>query len=76
MNLFGGHEPQVVAKAGTWQAARLASRAGSGGWALVGCTMAPGWTEAGTRIGEREALLVAYPQAKAAILALTRPHGF
>jgi predicted cupin superfamily sugar epimerase len=35
-DLFGGERPQAVVPAGVWQTARPL-----GGWALVGCTVAP-----------------------------------
>jgi predicted cupin superfamily sugar epimerase len=37
-NVLAGEEPQAVVPAGAWQAARPL-----GGWALVGCIVAPGF---------------------------------
>ncbi len=61
--------PQVVVPRGHWQGARLAP---GGRWALVGCTLVPGWDEADFALGERAALLAAFPQWAGAIVALTR----
>jgi hypothetical protein len=41
-DLAGGERPQVLVPAGVWQSARPL-----GGWALVGCTVAPGFDFAG-----------------------------
>lgn len=50
-DLARGERPQVVVAAGVWQGARLAA-GGSYGWALLGCTVTPGFEfedyEAGT----------------------------
>lgn len=39
-DLAAGERPQVVAPGGVWQGCRLA---GGGAWALLGCTVAPGF---------------------------------
>ena len=76
-NLLGGHSPQMIARAGSWQGARLLSSPSTGrGWALVGCTMAPGWTDDVFELGERARLLAAFPAAAERIAALTRSVGF
>jgi uncharacterized protein len=62
---------QLVARGGVWQGARLAP-GGDQGWALLGCTMAPPWTEEGFELGDRAALLREFPAATDGILALTR----
>ncbi|WP_010138756.1 cupin domain-containing protein [Oceanicola sp. S124] len=41
-DLASGHRPQGIVPAGHWQAARA-----EGGWALVGCTVSPGFDFAG-----------------------------
>lgn len=64
-----GESPQVVVPHGQWQGARL--RAG-GRWALVGCTMVPGWDEADFELGQRAALAAQFPQFADDIAALTR----
>lgn len=43
-NLAAGERPQAVVPVNVWQSARvLAGSADSGGWTLVGCTVAPGF---------------------------------
>lgn len=61
--------PQLLVPRGCWQGARLAA---GGRWALVGCTLVPGWAEADFELGGRAALTVAWPQWADAITALTR----
>jgi predicted cupin superfamily sugar epimerase len=41
-DLAGGERPQVVVPAGVWQGARLVG-GGKFGWALLGCTVSPGF---------------------------------
>lgn len=69
-DILTSHAPQTIAAAGSWQGARLA--APERGWALVGCTMAPGWSEHGTRLAERRALLETFPQHAEVIHHFTR----
>ena len=64
-----GDAPQVVVPHGVWQGARLAP---GGKWALVGCTMAPGWDEADFELGRRAELEAAWPRFAAEIAALAR----
>ena len=64
-----GDAPQAVVPHGVWQGARLVP---GGRWALVGCTMAPGWDEADFELGQRAALAAAWPQWAETIAALTR----
>ena len=64
-----GDAPQVVVPHGVWQGARLAR---GGRWALVGCTMAPGWDEADFEVGRRAELAAAWPRFAGEIAALTR----
>ncbi|MBN1656388.1 MAG: cupin domain-containing protein [Deltaproteobacteria bacterium] len=64
-----GDTYQVVIKAGCWFGARL-SRTNS--YALVGCTVSPGFDFRDFELAEREALLQAYPQHRAIIERLCR----
>jgi hypothetical protein len=64
--------PQVVVRKGVWQGLRL--RPG-GRLALLGCTVAPGFEFADFELGDRAALLAAYPAHREAILGLTRSRG-
>lgn len=61
--------PQVVLPAGAWFGARPAEDCA---YALVGCTVAPGFDFADFEMGERAALEAAHPQAAAWIAELTR----
>lgn len=60
---------QCVAPAGAWQGSRL--RPG-GSYALLGTTMAPGFTPADFELGNRAALLRDYPGEAGQIIRLTR----
>lgn len=69
---FGETEPTCVVPAGCWQAARLAD---TSGWALCGCTVAPGFEFADFQMPPRSELLQRFGQHAAVIEALTRPDG-
>ena len=68
-DLESGMIPQVVVPHGVWQGTRLA---GEGQWALLGCTVSPGFEYADYESGTRETLVREYPQARDLICALTR----
>ncbi|MFT3830554.1 MAG: cupin domain-containing protein [Opitutaceae bacterium] len=70
--VLAGEAPQVVVPRGFWQGARLAS---GSRWALLGCTMAPGWDDADFELGRRAELTAMWPQFDADIAALTRGDG-
>lgn len=67
-----GQRPQLVVPAGAWQGARLADGPQAHGWALLGCTMSPGWDESEFSLGERAALVARFPDWTVDIVALTR----
>lgn len=71
-----GQRPQLVVPGGAWQGARLAPDSagnnGREGWALVGCTMSPGWDDAGFTLGERAELTARFAGWAGDIHALTR----
>lgn len=67
----GPGEPQVIVPGGVWQGARLAA-GGARGWALLGCTMAPPWTEQDFELGQKAELQRLFPMAAEQIAALTR----
>jgi predicted cupin superfamily sugar epimerase len=52
-------QPQVLAPAGVWQGSRLVD---GGKWALLGCTMAPGFEFSDFELGKFETLVKKYPQ--------------
>lgn len=64
-----GEVLQAVVKAGCWFASRV--RDGRG-FALVGCTVAPGFEFEDFDMGKREELVRSYPQHRAVIEGLTR----
>jgi uncharacterized protein len=68
-DLAAGQRPQQVVPAGVWQGARLGA---GGAWALLGCTVAPGFDFADYEEGARAALQGAWPAFAALITALTR----
>lgn len=65
-----GERPQYVVPANVWQAAR--ARPGAFGFALCGCTVAPGFDFADFELPTRDALLAQLPQHESWIRALTR----
>ena len=67
-NLFAGMRPQAVVPRGVWQGARLAP---GGRYALLGCTVAPGFDYADYEAGARAALAAVFPQFAEEISALT-----
>lgn len=60
---------QAVVPAGCWFASHVADWKG---WALVGCTVAPGFDFADFEMGKRAELLREYPQHREMIARLTR----
>lgn len=67
-DLNAGERPQHLVPAGRWFGASLAVGAR---YALVGCTVAPGFDFACFELGDRDALLQAFPQAHETVLQLT-----
>ncbi|MGI5353412.1 cupin domain-containing protein [Streptomyces sp. CA-250714] len=76
--LGAGHQVQLTVPAGTWVGARVAAGGvnGTGGvggaWTLFGCTMAPGYTDAGYEHGDADVLAGAYPEHERIIRELAR----
>ena len=62
--------PQVLVPKGTWQGLCLEKEEG---FALLGCTVAPGFNFSGFELGKGEALLAKYPAFEEEIERLTRP---
>ncbi len=69
-DLEEGMSPQVVVPRGVWQGARLAD---GGNFALLGCTVSPGFEYADYESGSRHQLCQAYAEYNDMICALTRP---
>lgn len=68
-NVTKGEKPQVIIPAKVWFAARIQS---SSGYALVSCTVAPGFDFADFELAERNALTTQFPHLKETIAAFTR----
>jgi|ERR1017187_196127 predicted cupin superfamily sugar epimerase len=64
-----GEALQVVVKAGCWFGSRVSD---GKGFALVGCTVAPGFDFEDFEMGKREELVRSYPQHRGVIERLTR----
>jgi len=64
-----GARPQVVVPRGVWQGARLVA---GGGWALLGCTVSPGFEFEDYEAGTRLELIERWPEWADWIAALTR----
>ena len=68
-NILQGEVFQHVVPAHTWFASRVAA---GGSFALVGCTVAPGFDFADFCLADRATLLAEFPQHQQTITALTR----
>jgi predicted cupin superfamily sugar epimerase len=66
-DLAVGQRPALAVPPGVWQGSMT-----TGEWSLVGATMAPGFKEEMFELGDREALMTAYPDAATDIDRLTR----
>lgn len=71
-DLAAGERPQHVVPAGHWQGARPVGT-GSAGFALVGCTVSPGFDFADFQMPGRSALLELFPAHRERILEFTCP---
>jgi predicted cupin superfamily sugar epimerase len=68
-DLLAGERPQVVVERGVWQGSRLTA---GGEWALLGCTVSPGFEFADYAAGRRDSLRAGWPGAAEMIRGLTR----
>jgi hypothetical protein len=68
-DLRAGMTPQVIVPRGVWQGSRLVA---GGKFALLGCTVAPGFDFADYEHGRREELIEGYPEFREKIVALTQ----
>lgn len=68
-DLAAGHRPQVLIPRGVWQGARLCN---GSDWALLGCTVHPGFDYSDYESGTRAELLAGWPAATSLIKSLTR----
>ena len=67
-DLAAGERPQVVVEREIWQGSRLVP---GGSWALLGCTVSPGFDYADYDSGARAEMLAGWPQWAELITALT-----
>jgi hypothetical protein len=70
--LEAGERPQLVVPRGVWQGSRLIS---GGNWALLGCTVSPGFEFEDYEAGDRSYLMEQWPEHREMIRALTPPAG-
>jgi uncharacterized protein len=74
--LRAGERPQVVVQRGVWQGSRLLASTQEGadacGWALLGCTVSPGFEYADYSSAPRAELIARWPSEAEMITALTR----
>jgi predicted cupin superfamily sugar epimerase len=68
-DFLDGQHVQLVVPRSVWQGSRLAP---GGRWALMGTTMAPGYTDSDYLRGARADLLARYPEFASDITRLTR----
>lgn len=68
-NPEAGESFQTIIKAGNWFASRVANESE---YALVGCTVSPGFDFEDFELAERNALIKKYPQHEDLITSLTR----
>lgn len=68
-DLAMGERPQVIVARGVWQGARLVDETG---WALLGCTVSPGFEFEDYEAGSREELCSRWPEWGELIASLTR----
>ena len=68
-DLMRGQRPQVMVERGVWQGSRLVA---GGQWALLGCTVSPGFEFEDYESGERERLCADWPEFAEEIRRLTR----
>ncbi|MEZ7198296.1 cupin domain-containing protein [Pseudodesulfovibrio karagichevae] len=67
-DVLAGQRPQIVVPRGSWQGLRLLPGAD---FALMGCTVAPGFEYADYAHGERAVLVARYPEFRDWIVRLT-----
>jgi len=69
-DILNGQQVQFTVPRGVWQGSRLLP---GGAFALMGTTMAPGWSDEDYEPGELAPLLAGYPAQDALIRRLIRP---
>src|SRR5580704_14152945 len=69
-DLLRGERPQVVVERGVWQGSRLVA---GGEWALLGCTVSPGFEFEDYKTATREELCAGWPEFGELLRELTHP---
>jgi predicted cupin superfamily sugar epimerase len=69
--LSQSERPQAVVPRGVWQGSRLLEES-EGAWALLGCTVSPGFEFADYRSATYEELCARWPSEREMIARLTR----
>ena len=70
-DILRGEKVQALVPKGAWQGAFVQP---GGKFALLGCSVSPGFDEADFELGDRDVLLAKYPDLRELILRLTRGH--
>ncbi len=73
-DIVNGQSPQVIVPRGVWQGSHLLN-GGKAGFALLGCTVAPGFDYADYEHGKRAELVTGYPTFADLICQLTAAPG-
>lgn len=68
-DFMSGHLPQIVVPQGIWQGTKLIK---GGEWALLGCTVSPGFDFADFGLKTRDEFLKLFPQHREKVMAYTR----
>ena len=68
-DIFSGEQPQVIVPGNHWFAAEVIE---TDSFALVGCTVAPGFSFADFELGSQKLLVETFPQHQDLIVRLTR----
>ena len=72
-DIFNSQQPQVIVPGATWQGTRLLSSS-TDAWALLGCTVAPGFEIENFHIEDRARLIRKYPHLGEDIKRFTSDH--
>lgn len=72
-DMAAGERPQALVPKGTWQGSRLLETSGDENeWALLGCTVSPGFEYDDYETATREEMLSTWPGQERLVMALTR----
>ena len=71
-DIFNEEQPQVIVPHGVWQGTKL-KHPKEGDWALLGCTVAPGFELENFHILNRSELIKKFPEYKEKVTEFTNP---